>query len=121
MCYVQFIYEADLSKFSSILADLGMQLKTQLNWDQNCIFAELNELEVKCAMFDIAEFWVSDFESISYTFHDLKMLRIVGKLQSELRHSRNSAFLLVIFGDVEKSLNFLKKSQVAWWHFFFGG
>ena len=42
-----------------------MQIKTQLNWDQNCIFAELNELDVKSAMFDIAEFWVSDFESIS--------------------------------------------------------
>ena len=67
--YVQFIYEADLSKFSSISvlsqAELGMQIKTQLNWDQNCIFAELNELDVKSAMFDIAEFWVSDFESIS--------------------------------------------------------
>ena len=60
-----------LSKFSSISvlsqAELGMQIKTQLNWDQNCIFAELNELDVKSAMFDIAEFWVSDFESINIT------------------------------------------------------
>ena len=45
-----------------------MQIKTQLNWDQNCIFAELNELDVKSAMFDIAEFWVSDFESIILRF-----------------------------------------------------
>ena len=42
-----------------------MQLETQLNWDQICIFAEWNdELDVKFAMFDIAEFWVLDFVSI---------------------------------------------------------
>ena len=66
--YIQFIYEADLSKFSSISvlsqAELGMQIKTQLNWDQNCIFTEWNELDVRSAMFGMAEFWVSDFESI---------------------------------------------------------
>ena len=51
-------------------AELSIQLKTQLNWDQNCIFAEWNELDVKSAMFDMAEFWVSDFESISlFTFY----------------------------------------------------
>ena len=64
-----FIYEADLSKFSCISvlsqAELGMQLKTQLNWDQNCIFTEWNELDIRSAMFGMAEFWVSDFESIS--------------------------------------------------------
>ena len=56
-------------KFSCISvlsqAELGMQLKTQLNWDQNCIFTEWNELDVRSAMFGMAEFWVSDFESIS--------------------------------------------------------
>ena len=56
-------------KFSCILvlsqAELGMQLKTQLNCDQNFIFAKWNELDVKSAMFDMAEFRVSDFESIS--------------------------------------------------------
>ena len=76
--YVQFIYEADLSKFSSISvlsqAELGMQIKTQLNWDQNCIFAELNELDVKSAMFDIAEFWVSDFESINQSSNILQIV-----------------------------------------------
>ena len=41
-------------------AELGMQL----NWDLNCIFAKWNELDVKSATFDIAEFWVLDFESI---------------------------------------------------------
>ena len=55
-------------KFSCISvlsqAELGMQLKTQLNWDQNFMFTEWNELDVKSAMFDKAEFWVSDFESI---------------------------------------------------------
>ena len=55
-------------KFSCISvlsqAELGMQLKTQLNWDQNCIFTEWNELDVRSAMFGMAEFWVSDFESI---------------------------------------------------------
>ena len=51
-----------------------MQIKTQLNWDQNCIFAELNELDVKSAMFDIAEFWVSDFESISISFSEYQFL-----------------------------------------------
>ena len=57
-------------KFSCISvlsqAELGMQLKTQLNWDQNCIFTEWNELDVRSAMFGMAEFWVSDFESISH-------------------------------------------------------
>ena len=47
-------------KFSCISvpsqAELGMQLKTQLNWDWNCIFTEWNELDVKSAMFDKAEF-----------------------------------------------------------------
>ena len=42
------IYDADLSKFSYISvfsqAELAVQLNTQLNWDQNCIFAEWNEL-----------------------------------------------------------------------------
>ena len=36
----------------------------QLNWDLNCIFAKWNELDVKSATFDIAEFWELDFESI---------------------------------------------------------
>ena len=57
-------------KFSCISvlsqAELGMQLKTQLNWDQNCIFTEWNELDVKSAMFDMSEFWVLDFVSISF-------------------------------------------------------
>ena len=45
-------------KFSciSVLSQAVMQLKTQLNWDQNCIFTEWNELDVKSAMFDKAEF-----------------------------------------------------------------
>ena len=64
--FMKLIYQ----KFSCISvlsqAELGMQLKTQLNWDQNCIFTEWNELDVKSAMFDMAEFWVSDFESIRF-------------------------------------------------------
>ena len=63
--FMKLIYQ----KFSCISvlsqAELGMQLKTQLNWDQNCIFTEWNELDVRSAMFGMAEFWVSDFESIS--------------------------------------------------------
>ena len=62
--FMKLIYQ----KFSCISvlsqAELGMQLKTQLNWDQNCIFTEWNELDVRSAMFGMAEFWVSDFESI---------------------------------------------------------
>ena len=54
--FMKLIYQ----KFSCISvlsqAELGMQLKTQLNWDQNCIFTEWNELDVKSAMFDMAEF-----------------------------------------------------------------
>ena len=54
--FMKLIYQ----KFSCILAlsqaELGMQLKTQPNWDQNCIFTEWNELDVKSAMFDMAEF-----------------------------------------------------------------
>ena len=61
--FMKLIYQ----KFSCISvlsqAELGMQLKTQLNWDQNCIFTEWNELDVRSAMFGMAEFWVSDFES----------------------------------------------------------
>ena len=60
-------------KFSCISvpsqAELGMQLKTQLNWDRNCIFTEWNELDVKSAMFDMAEFWVLDFESNNQIFY----------------------------------------------------
>ena len=56
--FMKLIYQ----KFSCISvlsqAELGMQLKTELNWDQNFIFTEWNELDVKSAMFDIAEFWV---------------------------------------------------------------
>ena len=63
--FMKLIYQ----KFSCISvlsqAELGMQLKTQLNWDQNCIFTEWNELDVRSAMFGMAEFWVSDFESIN--------------------------------------------------------
>ena len=54
--FMKLIYQ----KFSCISvlsqAELGIQLKTQLNWDQNCIFTEWNELDVKSAMFDKAEF-----------------------------------------------------------------
>ena len=46
-------------------AELGMHLKTQLNWDQNYIFAEWKELDIKSAIFDLAQFWVLDFESIN--------------------------------------------------------
>ena len=66
--FMKLIYQ----KFSCISvlsqAELGMQLKTQLNWDQNCIFTEWNELDVRSAMFGMAEFWVSDFESIRNNF-----------------------------------------------------
>ena len=63
LIYKSFSYISVLSQ-----AELGMQLKTQLNWGQNCIFTEWNELDVKSAMFALAEFWVSDFESISLSF-----------------------------------------------------
>ena len=73
--FMKLIYQ----KFSCISvlsqAELGMQLKTQLNWDQNCIFTEWNELDVKSAMFDMAEFWVSDFESISHSKLDFSRSR----------------------------------------------
>ena len=55
MIYLKFSCISVLSQ-----AELGMQLETQLNWDQNCIFAELKELNVKSSMFDMAEFWVLD-------------------------------------------------------------
>ena len=72
--FMKLIYQ----KFSCISvlsqAELGMQLKTQLNWDQNCIFTEWNELDVKSAMFDMAEFWVSDFESIRFNLGALLVI-----------------------------------------------
>ena len=82
--FMKLIYQ----KFSCISvlsqAELGMQLKTQLNWDQNCIFTEWNELDVRSAMFGMAEFWVSDFESISIlmqTMHaNLQFLVLFGEL-----------------------------------------
>ena len=65
--FMKLIYQ----KFSCISvlsqAELGMQVKTRLNWNQNRIFAKWNELDEKFAMFDMAEFWVSDFESISHS------------------------------------------------------
>ena len=72
-------------KFSCISvpsqAELGMQLKTQLNWGQNCIFAQWNELDVKSAMFDMAEFWVLDFESISFDSELHRLLMIFGTFE----------------------------------------
>ena len=72
--FMKLIYQ----KFSCISvlsqAELGMQLKTQLNWNQNCIFTEWNELDVRSAMFGMAEFWVSYFESIGHFFCRFLML-----------------------------------------------
>ena len=52
--FMKLIYK----KFSCISvlsqAELGMQVKTQLHGDQNCVFAEWNELDIKSAMFDMA-------------------------------------------------------------------
>ena len=56
-----------------------MQIKTQLNWDQNCIFAEVNELDVKSAMFDMAEFWVLDFESIRHNLDHFACILYIHK------------------------------------------
>ena len=77
-----------------------MQIKTQLNWDQNCIFAELNELDVKSAMFDIAEFWVSDFESVSinsqthtavaYIFHFTELDKLTSQLETKEKKIKES-------------------------------
>ena len=74
-------------KFSCISvlsqAELGMQLKTQLNWDQNCIFTEWNELDVRSAMFGMAEFWVSDFESNSVNKIGLDNKTTFGSIQQK--------------------------------------
>ena len=69
--FMKLIYQK--FSFISVLsqAEQGIQLKTQLNWDQNCIFTEWNELDVRSAMFGMAEFWVSDFESKS-TYLDVR-------------------------------------------------
>ena len=81
-------------------AELGMQLKTQLNWDQNCIFTEWNELDVKSAMFDMAEFWVSDFESIRFNLGAL--LVIIDTKQCFLSSLKYIFFIKMYFRPVRK-------------------
>ena len=91
-------------KFSCISvlsqAELGMQLKTQLNRDQNCIFTEWNELDVRSAMFGMAEFWVSDFESINVIEFEVTWLAFKRLISLMNRFNMFGIYVFVLFEQI---------------------